>query len=112
MLISAVQQSDFSYTYVFILFHILSHYGLSQDIEYSDGFPGGAGVKNPMKTLGKTPAHVFFRGGLFLVLGIPGLVDHYSSLHLCPHMKFSMQVCVFPLLRGLPVVLDEGSTVI
>ena len=48
MLISAVQQSDFSYTYVFILFHILSHYGLSQDIEYSDGFPGGAGVKNPL----------------------------------------------------------------
>ena len=32
--ISAVQQSD-SVLHVYILFHILSHYGLSQDIEYS-----------------------------------------------------------------------------
>ena len=34
MLISAVQHSD-SFTYVYILFHILFHCGLSQDIEYS-----------------------------------------------------------------------------
>ena len=32
MLISAVQQSD---CYIYILFHILFHYGLSQDIECS-----------------------------------------------------------------------------
>ena len=38
MLISAVQQSDsviHTYIYVYILFHILSHYGLSQDIDFS-----------------------------------------------------------------------------
>ena len=34
MLISAVQQSD-SVIHIYILFHILFHYGLSQDIEYS-----------------------------------------------------------------------------
>ena len=32
--ISSVQQSD-SDIYIYITFHILSHYGLSQDIEYS-----------------------------------------------------------------------------
>ena len=37
MLISDVQQSDFSFIYIFtyILTYILFHYGLSQDIEYS-----------------------------------------------------------------------------
>ena len=34
MLISAVQQSD-SVIHMYILFHILSHYDLSEDIEYS-----------------------------------------------------------------------------
>ena len=34
VLISAVQQSD-SVIHTYILFHILFHYGLSQDIEYS-----------------------------------------------------------------------------
>ena len=34
VLISAVQQSD-SVLHIYILFHILSHYGLSQDTEYS-----------------------------------------------------------------------------
>ena len=34
MLISAVQQSD-SVTHIYVLFHILSHYGLSQDAEYN-----------------------------------------------------------------------------
>ena len=34
VLISAVQQSD-SVIYMYILFHTLFHYGLSQDIEYS-----------------------------------------------------------------------------
>ena len=33
-LISAIQQSD-SVTHIYILFHILFHYGLSQDMEYS-----------------------------------------------------------------------------
>ena len=32
MLISAVQESD---SVIYIIFHILFHYGLSQDIEYS-----------------------------------------------------------------------------
>ena len=35
MLISAVQQSDSLYIYTYIIFHILFHYGLSQDIECS-----------------------------------------------------------------------------
>ena len=38
MLISAVQQSDtyiFSYTYTYICIHVLFHYVLSKDIEYS-----------------------------------------------------------------------------
>ena len=36
MLVSAVQQSDsVIHIYIYILFHILFHYGLSQDIEYS-----------------------------------------------------------------------------
>ena len=34
VLISAVQQSD-SVIYIYILFHILFHYGSSQDIEYN-----------------------------------------------------------------------------
>ena len=34
MLISAIQQSD-SVIHIYILFHIIFHYGLSQDIEYS-----------------------------------------------------------------------------
>ena len=34
MLISAVQQSD-SVIHIYILFYILFHYGLSQDVEYS-----------------------------------------------------------------------------
>ena len=53
-----------------------------------------------------------FPHGVLIPLGIPGLVDHYSSLHLCPHMKFSLQVCVFPLLKGLPVIIDEGPTLL
>ena len=53
-----------------------------------------------------------FSHAVLIPLGIPGLVDHYSSLHLCPHMKFSMQVCVFPLPKGLQVVLDERSTLL
>ena len=35
VLISAIQQSDYSYIHVCILFNILFHYGLSQDVEYS-----------------------------------------------------------------------------
>ena len=39
VLISAVQHSDFSYTrvcvYIYIYAHILFHYGLSEDTEYS-----------------------------------------------------------------------------
>ena len=34
VLISAVQKSD-SVIHIYVLFHILFHYGLSQDIEYS-----------------------------------------------------------------------------
>ena len=34
VLVSAVQQSDLV-IHIYILFHILFHYGLSQDIEYS-----------------------------------------------------------------------------
>ena len=34
VLIYAVQQSDTD-THIYVLFHILSHYGLSQDIQYS-----------------------------------------------------------------------------
>ena len=36
VLISAVQQSDsVIYVYIYILFHVLFCYGLSQDIEYT-----------------------------------------------------------------------------
>ena len=34
-LISAVQQSDSVIQYMYVLFYILFHYGLSQDIKYS-----------------------------------------------------------------------------
>ena len=35
VLISTAQQSDYIYMYTYIHFHILFHYGLSQDTEYS-----------------------------------------------------------------------------
>ena len=35
VLISAVQQREFCYAYLYILFHILFHYGLSEDTDYS-----------------------------------------------------------------------------
>ena len=35
VLISAAQQSDSVIHVIYILFHILFHYGISQDIEYS-----------------------------------------------------------------------------
>ena len=54
VLISAVQQSDsviHTYMYLDMLFHVLFHYGLSQDTEYSSqyytGFPGGASGREP-----------------------------------------------------------------
>ena len=48
-LISAVEQSD-SVLHIYTLFHILFHYDLSQDIEYSSlcytgGFPSGSVIK-------------------------------------------------------------------
>ena len=58
MLIFAVQQSDLIIKYIYIIFHILFHYGLSQDIEYRSlcfmDFPGGSVGKDSAYNAGYT----------------------------------------------------------
>ena len=58
MLIFAVQQSDSIIKYIYIIFHILFHYGLSQDIEYRSlcfmDFPGGSVGKDSAYNAGYT----------------------------------------------------------
>ena len=77
MFISAVQQSD-SVIYIYIYFHILYHYDLSWDSEYSS--------LAIQKHLAVYPSYIFTSTNpklLILLSHTPDLVNHKFVLYVC-----------------------------